>query len=49
VENTLTAEQIGVWVRTMLTLAALVFVATTMADDYFEERKRRRAEKDRLQ
>ena len=33
--NALTA-----WIRTILTLAALVWTATKMADDYFDSRRK---------
>ena len=31
---------LAAWIRTILTLAALVWIATTMADDYFDRRRK---------
>lgn len=35
------AAQLGALIRTVLTLAAIVWVASNMADDYFDRRRRR--------
>ena len=37
----LTADQLGVWIRTCLTFAAIAWVAATMADDYLARLQRR--------